>query len=160
MATCLIAAACVAGPGASPSLGPDRVSLLATDEAIANTGITLSPPGPASATVDAQAAFALCSSGVASCPDTSPTAAQLTLATDTGPAQLDSSGKVNLLMDRRLAWALTCRDVECHSSGGPYIEPSAKAQQPTGSTQLSCGVIAFVDARSGAYLSTVTHELP
>lgn len=158
LATILVAAACETGVGASPSLDTIRVSSLATERSIPNTGITLSPPGSASAKVDAQAAFALCLSHVASCPDTSPTTAQLTLVSDTGSGLLNAKGKVDPLMDRTLAWALTWSNVECHSSGGPPVDPSARANEAT--SLSSCDVIAFVDAGSGAYFFTVTYEHP
>jgi hypothetical protein len=156
----VVLTACVAAAGSSPSLAPQNVTVLTLETALPRIGLTLYPPGVATANVDAQAAFALCRSGVAECPDSSPVGAQLALATDPGPAQLDSTGKLNPLMNRRLVWALTWDAVTCHSSGGPVVLTASGSPGPSVRADRSCNVIAFVDASTGDYLYTVTYELP
>jgi hypothetical protein len=153
----IVATACSA---AAASLAPRNVTVLTVEQTLPRIGVTLAPPGAARAKVDAQAAFALCRSGVASCPDNSPIGAQLALATDPGPAQLDSTGKLNSSMKRRLVWTLTWDAVACHSSGGAVMLPEARSAVPSVHAGASCNVVAFVDANTGDYLYTVTYEVP
>lgn len=144
-------AACVAGPGASttPTLG--TVTTLRVERAIPNAGITMSPPTTQIAAIQAKDALAVCTSGVASCPD-GPAAAELAIATDSGSGRVDAAGKMTLLMNHKLVWALSWSDVQCTHSGPPPLPGASPAPRFT-----ACDVVAFVDANTGAFLYTLSY---
>lgn len=150
-------AGCLAGAGAAPQLSADRISALTVSEALGGSGVTLEPPGlTAAARVDAQSAYAVCSDGRASCPSTSPTFARLALGTDAGPATLDASGRVNLVMNKRLVWAISWLNIECRFRGGAVVDEPASVPESSGPTR--CDTVAFVDAGTGEFLYEVTYR--
>ena len=145
---------CVAGPGAIPSLGPGQIASVTARETLGNTGVTLESPGLLRAAIDAQTAFNVCASHRAPCPPTSPSAARLAIGTDAGPAEADANGKLTLLMDKRLVWAISWTGIECRLRGGAAVDPAA-AETPD--LPKSCDTVAFVDAASGDFLFEVTY---
>ena len=151
---CLTSAGCIAAPGGS-SLSADRVDPLLASENLGNSGVTLDPPGLLAPKVQAQGAFAVCTNGRAPCPPTSPTAARLAIATDAGPGTADANGKITLLMNKRLAWAISWSDIECRFRGGGLGDPSIPS---VSASPVSCDTVAFVDAGTGEFLYEVTYE--
>lgn len=152
---CLAVIGCVGGSGGNPSLSNDRVATLSASEKLGNSGVTLDPPGLVAAKLDAQAAFAVCTSGRAPCPPTSPTTARLAIASDAGPGTADANGKVTLVMNKRLVWAISWSDIECRFRGGGLVDSSA---QPVESAPSRCETVAFVDAGTGEFLYEVTYD--
>ncbi len=146
------------GPAKPGSGAPTQGTALSAEWKIADSGITLTPPGNAAPTISSDSAYGLCLSGVAACGPGNPTAVQLALATDTGSGQPDPSGKLIRLMDNRLVWAISWLGIRCPpSSGGAYVRPSpSSTNTPVATTQPLCDQVAFVDAHSGAFIFTYT----
>jgi hypothetical protein len=111
---------------------------------IANSGITLSPPGDAVPATSSDAAYELClTPGGASCQPSLPTSIQLALITDTSST---------LVKPGTLVWVMGWIGVTTcvFSGGGPGLpgnqSPVASAGQPL------CDAYAFIDAHSGKFI--------
>lgn len=153
--------ACVA-PGASvaPSSTGVRPQLstpaqvLSVTRTYSSAGITLAPPNGRAPSVTAAAAYDLCRSGVADCPDGQPTNAELASMTDSSYGT-QTNGTLQRTLTDTLVWALSWRNITCpRSSGGAFVPGASRPSAPAVST--ICDEVAFVDATSGAFLITYT----
>lgn len=97
--------------------------------------VHLDPPGSASPTISASAAFGTCADPNAVCHDGSPASEELALLTD-----------VHFGYDHRIVWVLTWPHVSCQAYGPPN-QPSPKYNMATG-----CDFITFLDGNTGVYL--------
>jgi hypothetical protein len=143
--------ACVAAPGASgpPTIG--TVTTLQAERTIPDAGITMSPPSTLTAAIQANDALAVCTSKAASCPSGTATA-ELVIATDDSSGTADAAGKITLVMNHRLVWALSWSDVQCAHSG-----PAPLPGGSVGPRFSACDVTAFVDANTGAFIYTLSY---
>jgi hypothetical protein len=62
------------------------------------------------------------------------------------------AGKVTLLMDHRLVWALSWSDVPCAHSG-----PAPLPGESVGPRFTQCDVTVFVDAKTGEFIYTLSY---
>jgi hypothetical protein len=143
-------AACVASPGASGTPSLRSATTLSVARSIPNAGISMEPPTSQGSVIQAKDALSVCKSG-AGCPD-APATAELAVATDSGSGSADAAGRVALLMDHRLVWALSWSNVECSHSGPPPAPGASLAPRLT-----ACDVITFVDAKSGTLVYTLSY---
>jgi hypothetical protein len=153
LAACVVLALVIA----SISCAPVAASRLTAEWRIRDTGISMSVPGPETPAISSDRAFDQCRIGAGACGPGDPTAIQLALATDTGSGQLDGQGKLRLLLDKTLVWAISWLGIPCPPhSGGPAAVRSEPVEPPIATPQPLCDEIAFVDAQSGTFYFTYT----
>lgn len=111
---------------------------------VADTGLTLAPPGDrASVRLSSLDAYQRCIGGQASCGDGSPTAIELALAVDPGTNLIARAGTV--------VWAIEWLDVPCPRGGGGGL---VVGSGPPEASPGRCDEIAVVDANTGDFLFT------
>jgi hypothetical protein len=143
---------CIAsGATGAPATGSVRAALAVPDRLLAKArtyptaGITLAPPDGSTASVTASAAYDLCRTGVADCPDGQPTSVELAAMTDVSYGTTGAA----------LVWALSWRNIACPPSSGGAFVPGAT--RPSGATAPTvCDEVSFIDATSGLFLITYT----
>lgn len=110
-------------------------------------GVTLLPPGTASAAVGPESADQACASGKAVCGE-GPATSQLALATVYGSGTINKDNSTTPLLKDKLVYVLTWPDFLCVPAGGPPPTVSGG-----GSVQKSrCGGVVLIDANSGTDL--------
>jgi hypothetical protein len=163
-AICLLAGlvGCAAsGATGAPATGGVRAALAVPDQRLAKArtyptaGIMLAPPIGWTASVTASAAYDLCRTGVAGCPDGQPTSVELAAMTDVSYGATGADGKLRQPVKDTLVWALSWRNIACPPSSGGAFVPGAT--RPSGATAPTvCDEVSFVDATSGVFLITYT----
>lgn len=122
-------------------------SILLVERVIADSSITLSPPGDVVPPISSDAAYKLCLTGVADCDPGNPTNIQLALITDPGS---------NMVQKDTLVWAISWPGITCPPHSGPVVVTPSNAPVATPGQSL-CDKVAFVDARSGNFIFTVSY---
>ncbi len=139
--------ASIQGSPPLPASSLPQGSILLVERVIADSSITLSPPGNIVPPISSDAAYKLCLTGVADCDPGNPTNIELALITDPGS---------NMVTKDMLVWAISWLGITCPPhSGGVVITPSNAPVATPG--QSLCDKVAFVDARSGNFIFTVSY---
>jgi hypothetical protein len=152
-----------AAPGATVPRGANngRAALSVPDQPLANArtypgaSITLAPPKVQVASVRATAAYDLCRTGVAACPDGQPTSAELASMTDASYGTTQADRTFRQPLNGTLVWAFSWRNITCPPSSGGALVPGNSGPKGTSAPTI-CDEVAFVDATSGAFLFTYT----
>ncbi len=130
--------ASISGP---PPPAGTRVSTAFT---IAESGITLSPPGDAVPATSSDAAYQLCLTPAgAACNPSLPTSIQLALISD---------AHSTLVKPGTLVWAIGWVGVMCPHFGGAPGNPSASPTPIPSPQEFHCDMYTFIDAHSGKYI--------
>lgn len=143
----LILVAACAAPGAAPAAAIDAIVRPVVARSYSDGGITLAAPQSAASKIDVVSAYRLCTSGVADCPGSVPSFAELALVSDSQYGQIDTAGGVSHSISARLSWVFTWQSIACAQRLGPRAPAGAPTTSP-------CDWLVMIDATSGEYLYT------